>query len=117
MAENSVDTDGILLRFNRLIRELLQGGTRRETFQRWEVELLLDMQSCQIREWVRYGVIRRYQWAVQRRIERGDTVPMKLSEFLATQHSGRVTAASDAPKKGQSAGGDKIRGSWRIPSS
>ena len=48
MADNSVDTDEILLRFNRLIRELLKGGTRRETFQPWEVELLLDMQSCRI---------------------------------------------------------------------
>jgi hypothetical protein len=44
MAENSADSDQILLRFNRLIRELLQGGTRREWFQRWKVELLLDIQ-------------------------------------------------------------------------
>ena len=82
MAENSVDTDEILCRFNRLIRELLQGGTRRESFQRWEVELLLDIQNCQIEKSARGDTLRRYQRAVQRQLERGGTVPMKLSEFL-----------------------------------
>ena len=83
MADNSVDTDEMLLRFNRLIRELLKGGTRRETFQPWEVDLLLDMQGCRIGELAREGVLRRYQQAVQRQIRQGGTVPMKLSEFLA----------------------------------
>ncbi len=86
MAENPVDTDEILRRFNRLIRELLQGETRRETFQPWEVDLLLDIQNCQIKESAREGVLRRYQQAVQRRIERGGAVPMKLSEFLGPKH-------------------------------
>ena len=85
MAENSVDTDEILRRFNRLIRELLLGRASRETFQRWEVELLLDIHSCQIKESAREGVLRRYQQAVQRQVERGDTAPMRLSEFLASR--------------------------------
>ena len=80
---DSVDTDDILLRFNRLIGELRKGGTRRETFQPWEVELLLDMQSCRIQESAREGTLRRYREAVQRQIRQGGTVPMKLSEFLA----------------------------------
>ena len=73
----------IFARFNRLIGELLKGGTRRETFQPWEVELLLDIENCQIKESAREGVLRRYQEAVRRQLERGGTVPMKLSEFLA----------------------------------
>ena len=81
--DNTVDSDEILLRFNRLIREVLQGRTRRETFHSWEVELLLDIENCQIKESAREGVLRRYQQAVQRQIRRGRTVPMKLSEFLA----------------------------------
>ena len=85
MAESPVDTDELLRRFNRLIRELLQGETRRETFQRWEVDLLLDVQNCRIKELAREGVLRRYQQAVQRRIERGEAVPMKLSEFLGAK--------------------------------
>ena len=83
MADNSVDTDEMLLRFNRLIGELLKGGTRRETFQPWEVELLLDMENCQIKESAREGTLRCYQQAVRRQLERGGTVPMRLSEFLA----------------------------------
>ena len=85
MAEDSVDTDEILRRFNRLIRELLQGGTRRESFQRWEVVLLLDIQNCQIEKSARGDTLRRYQRAVQRQLERGGTVPMRLSEFLASR--------------------------------
>jgi hypothetical protein len=84
MAKGSVDSDEILLRFNRLIRELLQGKTSRQSFQPWEVELLLDIENCEIKESARERVIRRYQRAVQRQIERGGTVPMKLSEFLAS---------------------------------
>ena len=85
MAESPVDTDELLRRFNRLIRELLQGETKRETFQRWEVDLLLDVQNCRIKEFAWEGVLRRYQQAVQRRIERGEAVPMKLSEFLGAK--------------------------------
>ncbi len=85
MAKSSVDTDELLRRFNRLIKELLQGETKRETFQRWEVDLLLDGQNCRIEELAREGVLRRYQQAVQRRIERGEAVPMKLSEFLGAK--------------------------------
>ena len=86
MAENSVDSDEILFRFNRLIAELLQRGTSRETFQPWEVDLLLDMQNCRIEESAWEGTLRRYQRAAQRQIEKGATVPMKLSEFLASKH-------------------------------
>ncbi len=85
MAKDSVDTTDTLLRFNRLIRELLQGRATRESFQPWEIELLLDIEHCQIKESARDGVLRRYQQAVQRRIARGDTVLMKLSEFLASR--------------------------------
>ena len=60
VAENSVDTDEILLRFNRLIRELLRGGTGRETFHPWEVDLLLDIRNCQIKQSAWEGVLRRY---------------------------------------------------------
>jgi hypothetical protein len=47
------------------------------------VELLLNIDSCQIKESAREGVLRRYQQAVRRQLERGGTVLMKLSEFLA----------------------------------
>lgn len=68
--------------FNRLIREVLRGQMNRNTFRPWEVELLLDIESCNLRESSKEGVLRRYQKAVQRQLDRGATAPMMLSEFL-----------------------------------
>lgn len=71
-----------LMQFNRLIRELLRGQINRNTFRPWEVELLLDIEECGLRESAKDSALRRYQKAVQRQLERGASVPMKLSEFL-----------------------------------
>jgi hypothetical protein len=68
--------------FNRLIREVLRGQMNRNTFRPWEVELLLDIESCNLRESSKEGVLRRYQKAVQRQLDRGATAPRMLSEFL-----------------------------------
>ena len=68
--------------FNRLIREVLRGQMNRNTFRPWEVELLLDIESCNLRESSKDSVLRRYQKAVQRQLDRGATAPMMLSEFL-----------------------------------
>lgn len=69
-------------RFNRLVKELLQGEVRRTCFQPWEVELLLDLQNCWLPPSRRQEALQRYQRAVQRQLERGETPPVKLSEFL-----------------------------------
>jgi len=75
----------ILAQFNRLIRELQRGKINRNTFRPWEVELLLDIENCPIRESSRDNVLRRYQKAVQRQMTKGAAAPMKLSEFLAAK--------------------------------
>jgi hypothetical protein len=72
----------ILAQFNRLIRELLRGQINRNTFRPWEVELLLDVENCHLRESAKDNALRRYQKAVQRQMERGAAMPIKLSEFL-----------------------------------
>ncbi len=82
MSEGFPDPEETLVQFNRLLRELLRGQINRNTFRPWEVELLLDVQSCNLRESSRESVLRRYQKAVQRQLTRGITPPMKLSEFL-----------------------------------
>ncbi|MCC7173785.1 MAG: hypothetical protein IT159_01200 [Bryobacterales bacterium] len=82
MTEAPTDPEETLVQFNRLLRELLRGQINRNTFRPWEVELLLDIESCNLRESSREGVLRRYQKAVQRQLARGVTPPMKLSEFL-----------------------------------
>lgn len=75
--------EDLVTQFNRLIRELIRGKITRNTFRPWEIEILLDFENCRIRDSARDSVLRRYQKAVQRQIERGAAAPMKLSEFLA----------------------------------
>ncbi|HLH19684.1 MAG TPA: hypothetical protein VKX45_20850 [Bryobacteraceae bacterium] len=78
-----------LHRFDRLITEILQGGTRRTAFQSWEVEILLDIHACRLEEPQKQRVLRRYLRAVRRQIERGPGPPMKLSEFLQMESTRR----------------------------
>jgi hypothetical protein len=77
-----VDADTVLAQFNRLIQELLRGNMNRNTFRPWEIDILLDIEACQIRDATRRETLRRYQRAVQRQMEKGAGKPMKLSEYL-----------------------------------
>ena len=76
------DNEVILARFNKLIQEILRGSISRNTFRPWEVEILLDIESCNLREVPKREVLRRYQKAVQRAMEKGAATPLKLSEYL-----------------------------------
>jgi hypothetical protein len=82
MIEEAPSTEEILGQFNRLIRELLRGQINRNTFRPWEVELLLDIEGCGLREASKEATLRKYQRAVQRQMERGAAAPMKLSDYL-----------------------------------
>lgn len=82
MDEQPASPEELLAQFNRLIRELLRGKIVRNTFRPWEIEILLDIENCQIRESARENTLRRYQRAVQRQLEKGTGQLMKLSEFL-----------------------------------
>ena len=73
----------MVTRFNRLVKELLQGAIRRTTFQPWEVHLLLDLQDCRLTRSRRNEVLRRYQRVVQRQLEHGELPPVRFSEFSA----------------------------------
>jgi hypothetical protein len=76
------DSDAVLAQFNRLMQEVLRGNMHRTTFRPWEVELLLDIESCGLRDSTRRETLRRYQRAVQRHMEKGGDAPLKLSEYL-----------------------------------
>jgi hypothetical protein len=76
------DDDAVLAQFNRLIQEVLRGNMARNTFRPWEVELLLDIEACGLRDAARRETLRRYQRAVQRHMEKGGHIPLKLSEYL-----------------------------------
>jgi len=82
MYDSFPDSDAVLAQFNRLIQELLRGNMHRNTFRPWEVDLLLDIEGCNLRESSKRETLRRYQKAVQRQMEKGGRVPIKLSEYL-----------------------------------
>lgn len=94
MHESLPDSDTILAQFNRLIQELLRGNMHRNTFRPWEVELLLDIEACNLRDSARRETLRRYQRAVQRHMDKGARLPLKLSEYLEGVKAKRNLQAS-----------------------
>jgi hypothetical protein len=82
MHESMPDGDAVLAQFNHLIQELLRGDMHRNTFRPWEIQLLLDIEGCDLGESAKREVLKRYQRAVQRQMEKGAQLPMKLSEYL-----------------------------------
>ena len=58
MHESLPDSDAVLAQFNRLIQELLRGNMHRNTFRPWEVELLLDIEACNLRDSSRRETLR-----------------------------------------------------------
>lgn len=91
-----LDGDAILAQFNRLMNELLRGKLIRNTFRPWEIELLLDIQMCDLKDGQKRETLRRYQRAVQRQMEKGSLSPMKLSDYLAANRAKRLTAEAAA---------------------
>ncbi|MGH9627402.1 MAG: hypothetical protein ACRD7E_03440 [Bryobacteraceae bacterium] len=69
-------------RFNHLLQDLLGGTLKRNCFQAWEIELLLDIQSCALTRSSRRQVLRRYQKAVNRQFDKGAGRPFTLSDYL-----------------------------------
>ena len=89
MVDTAQDSDFVLARFNKLVQELLRGSITRNTFRPWEVEILLDIEACNLRDGGRKELMRRYQKAVQRSMEKGAPMPLKLSEYLELQKTRR----------------------------
>jgi hypothetical protein len=85
-----LDHEAMLAQFNRLIQELLRGSITRNAFRPWEIDLLLDIEACNMRDGSRRETLRRYQKAVQRQMDKGASMPMKLSEYLEAQKSRRA---------------------------
>lgn len=101
MTDTTLDADALLHQFNKLMAELLRGTLTRNTFRPWEIELLLDIESCNLRDGNRREILRRYQKAVQRQVDRGSTSLLKLSEYLDAQRERarlREMAVASAPK-------------------
>lgn len=93
MAEDIVALELMLNRFRRLIGEILRGAIVRSTFQPWEVQILLDMDDCEVEPRRRQEILRQYQRAVEKQLETGPGPPMKLSEFLQVRMTRRSKIA------------------------
>ncbi len=78
----AIDPEARLTAFRRLVRELEEGKTKRHTFQPWEMELLLDIQACDLPRSRRATLLQRYRRAVERQLEDGSPRLLKLSEYL-----------------------------------
>jgi hypothetical protein len=95
MLDSLPDSDTVLAQFNRLVGELLRGNVTRNTFRPWEIEVLLDIETCNLRDGNKRETLRRYQKANQRHMEKGARLPLKLSEYLEAQ---RIRRANQATK-------------------
>jgi hypothetical protein len=84
------DSEVMLSQFNRLIQELLRGNITRNCFRPWEIELLLDIETCNLKDGSKRETLRRYQRVVQRQMEKGAPTPMKLSEYLNSLRARRA---------------------------
>lgn len=82
MLDSLPDSETVLAQFNRLIQELLRGNVTRNTFRQWEIDLLLDIEACDLKSTARRETLWRYQKAVKRHMEKGARLPLKLSEYL-----------------------------------
>jgi hypothetical protein len=75
-----------LTSLNQLVHEIIGGSVRRNTFTQWELELLLDLQTCRVRKSSRSEVLRSYLRAVQQHFADGEMDPLRLSTFLDGQN-------------------------------
>jgi hypothetical protein len=96
----------LLPQFNKLLSELLRGKLVRNTFQPWEIEILLDIEGCQLRDSNRREVLRRYQKAANKALEKGSDSLLMLSEYLERNRQAalaRKTAHGEERVTGQEA--------------
>ena len=82
-ADDLVERELMLNRFNRLMGELVRGAIIRNSFQPWEIDLLLDIDNCPLDRRRCLEILRQYQKAVERQLDTGPGPPLKLSEYLA----------------------------------
>lgn len=96
MELSAYELEGRLRRFNKLIQELLGGRLNRNTFHPWEIEILLDIDSCNLGNLNRRELLKRYQKAANKYVERGGRTLLKLSEYLAKKHLKPRNGAGEA---------------------
>jgi len=66
-----------------LMQNLLQGKLERNAFNRWEVDWLVDIESCVMRPSEKRRTLMRYQKAVTKQLEHGASQPLPAGGILA----------------------------------
>lgn len=84
------DSNAVLAQFNLLIGELLHGGLHRGKFRPWEIDLLLDIESCSLRGCDRRKLLFEYHEAVQPHMQEGADLPFRFSEYLEQRELNRI---------------------------
>ena len=103
------DSNAVLAQFSLLMGEILGGSLRRNKFQPWEVEILLEIESCQLRGSDMREALSEYQDVVQAEIEKGAHLPLKFSDFVERREHARMQRK---PAKGAS--GTRTKPSRRL---
>lgn len=83
--------------FNQLVQELISGTIQRHVFTQWELDLLLDLQTCSIRKCARPDVLRRYLKAVQQHFAEDTSSLLRLSAFVEHESHHRTPAQVVSP--------------------
>jgi hypothetical protein len=78
-----------LASFAELVQELIAGIVQRHVFSRPELDLMLDLETCQLRKSERADVLRRYLKTVQQQFAEGIADPLRLSTFLEMESQQR----------------------------
>jgi hypothetical protein len=84
-----------LNRFKRLLGELTRGELTRNAFEKWEITLLLDFNTCQLPARRRQDILKQYGRAVERQMESAGGPPMMLSEFLVLREQRRTSTLEE----------------------
>jgi hypothetical protein len=75
-----------LANLDTLLADLTSGRFHRTTFQPWEVEVLLDIQACNVGDANKKKLLKRYQKAAHRWFDRGGRTLLMLSDYRARRH-------------------------------
>lgn len=86
------DREIMLSQFNRFVQDLLRDQVSRNCFCAWEIELLVDLQDCPLREASRRSTLLQYQKAGLRHLAKGFSTPLKFSDFFQQRRPKKTSA-------------------------
>jgi len=103
----SSELENRLARLDELLNELIAGRFERTTFQPWELEVLLDIQTAGAGQPNRVELLRRYRKAAHRWFLRGGRTLLLLSDYLAGRHRRSAARQAKTPARRPAAGDGK----------